>query len=116
MSICPFHPDAGPCDAKATCERRRLCVRVDVAPIDFIAGGVRSALHFIGFRGEEYWSAVRVFGSPDFVHRGWDNRAQREIAKGWDRVVFAKYHDQPPSQYSYDDSAEPNDPATLERR
>jgi hypothetical protein len=25
-------------------------------------------LHFIGFRGEEYWSAVRVWGRPDFIH------------------------------------------------
>lgn len=25
-------------------------------------------VHFIGFRGEEYWSAVKVWGKPDFVH------------------------------------------------
>lgn len=25
-------------------------------------------LHFIGFRGEEYWSAVKVWGRPDFTH------------------------------------------------
>ena len=25
-------------------------------------------MHFIGFRGEEYWSAVKVWGKPDFVH------------------------------------------------
>jgi hypothetical protein len=73
------------------------------------------AVHFVGFRGEEYHSAVRVFGLPDFVHRGWDRRAQREIAT-CDTVVFAKYHDQEPSPYSFDDSAEPDDPATIERQ
>lgn len=48
-----------------------------------------TAVHFIGFRGEEYWSAVRVWGDPTFVHIGWDRRAQREIAEG-DVVVFAR--------------------------
>ena len=46
------------------------------------------AIHFVGFRGEEFWSAVRVWGRPDFVHPGWDPRAAREIAEG-DIVVFA---------------------------
>jgi hypothetical protein len=26
-------------------------------------------LHFIGFRGEEYWSAVKVWGKPEMIHR-----------------------------------------------
>lgn len=25
-------------------------------------------MHFIGFRGDEYWSAVKVWGKPDHVH------------------------------------------------
>lgn len=45
-------------------------------------------LHFIAFRGEEFWSAVRIWGRPDFIHPAWDRRAQREIARG-DVVVFA---------------------------
>lgn len=49
----------------------------------------RPVVHFVGFRGEEYWSAVRVFGLPDFVHMGWDRRAQRDVAPE-DTVVFAK--------------------------
>jgi len=46
-------------------------------------------VHFVGFRGEEYWSAVRVWGRPDFIHMGWDRRALREIEEG-DTVIFAK--------------------------
>lgn len=46
------------------------------------------AVHFVGFRDDRYWNAVRVFGLPDFIHRGWDLRAQREIAPG-DTIVFA---------------------------
>lgn len=48
-----------------------------------------SCLHFVGFRGDEYHRAIRIFGRPDFIHIGWDLRAQRKIAEG-DVVVFAK--------------------------
>lgn len=44
-----------------------------------------------------------------------DQRALREIAP-LDTVVFARYHDQPPSPYSYDDSSQEGDPAEAERR
>jgi len=58
------------------------------------------AVHFVGFSGDEYARAVRVFGRPSFIHRWWDRRAQREIADG-DVVVFAKGSDQDePSQYN----------------
>lgn len=61
------------------------------------------ALHFVGFRDERYLTAVRVFGAPDFIHRGWDLRAQREIAPG-DTVVFANGSaDQVPRRMSYND-------------
>ena len=50
---------------------------------------MKQCTHFVGFSGEEYHSATRVWGEPDFIHRGWDSRAQREIAEG-DVVVFAK--------------------------
>jgi hypothetical protein len=81
-------------------------------PIDLL--DAPRAVHFVGFRGEEYHSAVRAFGLPDFIHRVWDMRAQVEIADG-DVVVFAKYHDQPPSRYSFDDSNAADDPAAAER-
>ena len=62
--------------------------------------------HFVGFRSEEYISALRAFGPPDFIHRGWDLRARREIADG-DLIVFAfGPHDQAPRVKSYDDIRE----------
>jgi len=45
-------------------------------------------VHFVGFRGEEFWSAVKVWGRPHYVHPGWDLRARREIAEG-DTIIFA---------------------------
>ena len=61
-------------------------------------------VHLVGFRGEEYWSAVRAFGPPDYIHRGWDKRARREIDFAVDLIVFATGpHDQAPRVYSYDD-------------
>ena len=35
-------------------------------------------VHFFGFRGVEYISAVRVWGVPDFVHPVHDRRAYVE--------------------------------------
>lgn len=62
--------------------------------------------HFVGFRGNEFWSAVKVWGFPTFIHRGWDLRAQREIAPG-DVVIFATGpHDQEPRVRSFDDLRE----------
>lgn len=59
---------------------------------------------------------MRAFGLPDFVHRGWDTRALREIAP-LDTVVFAKGGpDDPPGRFSYDDSSQADDPAEAERR
>lgn len=64
------------------------------------------AYHFVGFRDDRYWNAVRVFGKPDFIHRGWDQRAKREIAP-WDVVVFATGDEyQPVSKWNFDDSSE----------
>lgn len=33
-----------------------------------------TCVHFVGFKGDEYTSAVRVFGKPDFFHRKNDIR------------------------------------------
>lgn len=52
-------------------------------------GEVKPATHFVAFRGEEYWAALAVWGPPDFIHRRWDRRAQREIHPV-DTVVFAR--------------------------
>ena len=46
-------------------------------------------LHLIGFRGEEYWSAKRIWPNmPVMIHRVHDSRAQRDIGPD-DIVVFA---------------------------
>lgn len=64
----------------------------------------RPPLHFIGFRGDEYGRAVRIFGNPDFVHRLWDKRAQQEILLG-DIAVFARYSpDDEPTPFAFNDS------------
>jgi hypothetical protein len=61
------------------------------------------ALHFIGFRGDEYARAIRVFGKPDFIHIGLDRWARLEVVAG-DVAVFAKgTFDDEPSPYSYPD-------------
>ena len=66
----------------------------------------RPALHFVGFRGDEYVSARRVWDPPDFFHIGWDLRVQREIALG-DTIVFAKGdRHQVPTRHSYPDNIE----------
>ena len=63
-------------------------------------------VHFVGFKGDEYARACRVFGQPDFIHPGFDLRALREICPG-DTVVFAKGdHVQAPRQKSFSDLVE----------
>lgn len=71
---------------------------------------MQNTIHFVGFKDpryekdERYWRAYRVWGQPDFFHRGWDNRAKHEIADG-DTIIFAKGDwRQEPSLYSFDDS------------
>ena len=63
-------------------------------------------VHFVGFKGDEYARACRVFGQPDFIHPGFDLRALREICPG-DTVVFAKGdHTQKPRHKSFSDLVE----------
>ena len=46
------------------------------------------AVHYIGFRGDEFTSAYRLFGGPVVIHRVHDQRAQRDIGED-DLVIFA---------------------------
>jgi len=63
------------------------------------------ALHFVGFKNERFFNAVRAFGKPDFIHRLWDERAKAEIAEG-DVVIFAEGDEtQPVKEFTYNDSA-----------
>jgi hypothetical protein len=63
-------------------------------------------VHFVGFRDDRFWNAVRVFGRPDFIHRRWDQRARREITSG-DTIVFATGDErQPPARFNAPDIEE----------
>ena len=65
---------------------------------------MKPALHFVGFRGDEFASALRVFGPPDFIHRNNDPRLPGDVAPG-DRVVFANgSEDRPHLKFSFNDS------------
>ena len=60
------------------------------------------AVHFVEFRDDRYWNAMRVFGRPDFFHRYWDWRAVGDVAPG-DVVVFAGAEG-PPKEIAFNDS------------
>jgi len=61
-------------------------------------------LHFVGFKDDRVWNALRVFGPPDFWHRIYDARARQEIVPG-DVAVFATGSiDDEPKAVSHDDS------------
>lgn len=63
------------------------------------------ALHFVGFRGDEYIAAIRVFGLPDFFHRNNDPRFRLggELSIK-DTVVFANGLERKETIYSFNDS------------
>ena len=62
------------------------------------------AVHFVNFKDDRYWAAVKVFGKPDFIHRRWDRRAQEDFAPG-DIYVFAEGQENDPiTDYSFNDS------------
>ncbi len=44
-------------------------------------------IHFIGFRGDEFSRACRVWGKPDFVHMVHDRRMYGDVDEG-DTLVF----------------------------
>ncbi len=47
-----------------------------------------SAIHFVGFTGDDYYRAIRVWGLPDYIHRYNDSRFISEYQPG-DLVIFA---------------------------
>ena len=60
----------------------------------------RRAVHFVGFRDDRYWNAVRIWGEPDFIHEIWDHYARHDMAPE-DIVIFAHGEwDRPPRSYS----------------
>lgn len=63
------------------------------------------ATHFVGFRGEEYWSAVKVWGEPDFVHYWNDDRCKfgGEVDEN-DTFVYANGEETMSRKYTFNDS------------
>lgn len=61
------------------------------------------AIHFVGFKGNEFNRAQKVFGPPTFVHRFQDHRLEGDIAPG-DIVVFANGAENKFHEYTFDDS------------
>jgi len=61
--------------------------------------------HFVGFKGDEFCRALRVFGNPHFIHRFKDARFVSEVAPG-DRVIFANGEEDKVRRGSWNDSAE----------
>lgn len=66
---------------------------------------MKPAVHFVGFRGEEYWSAVHVWGRPGFIHMGNDPRMRRELHPA-DTIVFANGCEARPSERNFPDTKE----------
>ncbi len=64
------------------------------------------AIHFVGFKGNEYSRAVRVWGFPDFFHRQNDVRLAHggEVDSG-DTVIFANGAENKFSKWAFNDSA-----------
>jgi len=64
---------------------------------------MKNAVHFVGFKGDEFSRAKGAFGPPDFIHRIWDARAASMIAP-YDTVVFAAGTQLDiPNKWSFDD-------------
>ena len=64
---------------------------------------MKTILHFVGFCGEEYRRATKIFGLPDMIHRFLDSHAIAEFAKG-DTVVYANGAEDKFTRYSFNDS------------
>jgi hypothetical protein len=61
------------------------------------------SVHFIGFRGDEFNRAIRIFGQPNFIHMWHDHRMYGDVGDG-DTLVFANKADPNViSQYSWQD-------------
>lgn len=66
---------------------------------------MKNAFHFVGFKDDRVWNALRIFGRPDFWHRIYDQRAVVEIFDG-DTILFASGDEtQPVREFTHDDSA-----------
>lgn len=60
-------------------------------------------LHFVGFKGDEWFSAVKVWGQPDFIHRHNDARVSGDVIDG-DTVIFANRSERRVVPFTFNDS------------
>lgn len=74
-----------------------------------LEGGVVPAVHFVGFRGDEYLSAVRVWGRPGFIHFNNDPRMRREVCPAADTIIYANGAEARPKDQNASD-LRPQDP------
>lgn len=58
--------------------------------------------HFVGFRGDEYERAKKVFGPPDFVHMIHDRRMYGDVGEN-DVIVFGPKGEEQVSAYVWQD-------------
>ena len=63
-------------------------------------------VHFVRIRGDEYLSAVKVFGKPDFFHKVFDDRVifGGEVGDD-DIIIFANGADKRFKKFTFNDSA-----------
>tara|TARA_R110002153_G_scaffold56454_1_gene156100 strand:- start:207 stop:440 length:234 start_codon:yes stop_codon:yes gene_type:complete len=73
-----------------------------------MVGCDKMSLHFVGFRNDrEYWAAVKVWGSPDFIHLHHDNRMYGDtgfpIDPDTETVVYGSKGTDTPCKYTDQD-------------
>ena len=67
---------------------------------------IKRDVHFVGFRGDEYLSAVKVFGMADCFHSVIDDRGSFGGEVGDDDIIiFANGADKKYSKFTFNDSA-----------
>ena len=59
-------------------------------------------VHYVGFRGDEYVRAHKIFGGPVYIHRDYDDRVFSEVGDD-DVVIFGPKYKKLP--YVWDASA-----------
>ncbi|GJD45152.1 hypothetical protein AFCDBAGC_3021 [Methylobacterium cerastii] len=57
--------------------------------------GPPRCVHYVGFKDDRYWNAVRIFGGPRVIHRRWDWFAVHDVGPD-DLVVFAEGDERQP--------------------
>ena len=59
-------------------------------------------VHYVGFRGDEYVRAYRIFGGPVMIHKVYDDRVFTEVGDD-DVVIFGPKGSDKVSEFSWQD-------------